>query len=145
MRRRERPAGFPCSGRGPGSSRPDPPLVAEPSSEYEKVISTWRSRSIDLEREAYVKALVNQCNVLIQTEELRRALEICRAAVDTDLQSAVNYYNLAGIYALMGRIDEALDSLERDLELGDTDWMYLESAGSSRSGTTHATGGSWTG
>ena len=40
---------------------------------------------------------------------------------------AVGYYNLAGVYALLGRRDEALAALEQDLELGDADWRYLES------------------
>ena len=38
----------------------------------------------------------------------------------------IGYYNLAGVLALLGRHDESLAALERDLELGDADWQYLE-------------------
>ena len=37
-----------------------------------------------------------------------------------------NHYNLAGVYALMNRLAEAFEALERDFELGDHDYLYLE-------------------
>lgn len=106
---------------------PAPDLVAEATSAYQRVIALWRAGGANLEEGAYLATLVNQCDALIQTGQYDRALEICRAAVEADPRDAVNHYNLAGVYALLGRTGEALDSLERDLELGDTDWEYLES------------------
>jgi hypothetical protein len=37
----------------------------------------------------------------------------------------VAFYNIAGVYALLGRPGEALAALERDLELGDIEADYL--------------------
>lgn len=111
------------------ADEPDPNLVARASAEYERVIALWRAGGSGVGEDEYLTTLVNQCDALIQIGEFHRALEVCRAAVDADPEDSVNYYNLAGVYALLGRPDEALEALERDVELGDTDWGYLENDG----------------
>lgn len=107
------------------SEHPDPALVTEAVTEYDRVVAEERSNKQPDMEEIYRAALLNLCDALIQTREYHRALEMCRAAVDADPKQPNNYYNLAGVYALLGRKNEALDSLERDFELGDTDWEYL--------------------
>ena len=63
----------------------------------------------------------------VRGRQLQRAVEICEAVVAASPDDPVAHYNLAGVYAQLGRTDEALASLERDLALGDYDFGYLES------------------
>ncbi len=93
----------------------------------EQVISLWRKRGGRPEEEDYQKALVNVCDTLIQLGDLERALASCLEVVEHKPGEAIGFYNLAGVYALLGRRQEALEALEKDLALGDTDWKYLAS------------------
>ncbi len=70
---------------------------------------------------------MNQCDALIQTKEYQRALAVCRIVADRVPDNPNSHYNLAGVYALLGRPAEALASLRKDFELGDTDHQYLAS------------------
>jgi serine/threonine protein kinase/Flp pilus assembly protein TadD len=75
----------------------------------------------------YLSALVNQCDALIQEENLEKALETCRHVTELQPGNPVAFYNLAGVYALSGKSDDALRCLEKDIALGDRDWSYLAS------------------
>jgi len=105
----------------------DAALVREAVGEFESVISRPESTDEPGRDSAYAAALMNQCDALIQSEDFQRALSVCRTVVDRVPDSPNSHYNLAGVYALLGRPDEALASLRRDLELGDTDDQYLAS------------------
>ena len=105
----------------------DAALVEEAVGEFEKVISRPESELRGSSADAHAAALMNQCDALIQSGDLRRALSVCRAVTERLPDSANSHYNLAGVYALLGRPDEALASLQKDVELGDTDDQYLVS------------------
>jgi Flp pilus assembly protein TadD len=53
------------------------------------------------------------------------ALETCRSVARREPSNPTNHYNLAGVYALLDRPDEALASLQEDFALGDRDHQYL--------------------
>jgi tetratricopeptide (TPR) repeat protein len=105
----------------------DAALVREAVGEFEKVISQPETSQRRGAADAHAAALMNQCDALIQTEDYQRALSVCRTAADRVPNNPNSHYNLAGVYALLGRPDEALASLRKDLELGDTDYQYLAS------------------
>ncbi len=105
----------------------DPALVSEAIGEFEKVIARPETDGQGAAADAHAAALMNQCDALIQSGDLQRALSVCRAVTDRLPDSANSHYNLAGVYALLGRPEEALASLQRDIELGDTDHEYLAS------------------
>jgi tetratricopeptide (TPR) repeat protein len=96
----------------------------EAIAEYERVIALHESgrRRDDL---AFASALLNQCDALIELRDLGRALHTCRRIAELEPHNANNHYNLAGVYALLGRTDDALVELERDFESGDRDHAYL--------------------
>ncbi len=73
----------------------------------------------------YSSALNNVCDELIELKRRDEVLEPCRRAADVASDNPDTHFNLAGAYALLERYEEALLELERDLELGDTDWRYL--------------------
>jgi serine/threonine protein kinase/predicted Zn-dependent protease len=106
-------------------------LLAEPSSErideavshYESALELWKN---DTGHPAYGAALENTCDALIQAGELSRALQVCLEVTERWPDGAIGFYNLAGVHAQMGNRDAALAALERDVDLGDDDWGYLE-------------------
>jgi tetratricopeptide (TPR) repeat protein len=95
--------------------------------EYERVLANRRASGANPKDEVHGKALADLCDVLILAGDPRRALEICRNAADAVPGDPLSHYNLAGVYALLGRRDEALGALERDFDLGDRDFQYLSS------------------
>ncbi len=111
------------------AEEPDPRLLAEAREQFEGEISLWRdlrARPGTLaDPDAYAGAVINLCDACLQTRDLPRALEVCAEAALRKPQDPVVFYNLAGARALSGRPDDALEALERDLSLGDTDHEYL--------------------
>lgn len=105
---------------------PDGARVAEAIGHYEKARDILGSGKVR-DPEAYAATLGNLCDALIQVRRLDEALETCTEVVRTKPDEASAHYNLAGVHALLNRPDDALRSLERDLELGDHDWQYLQS------------------
>jgi serine/threonine protein kinase/tetratricopeptide (TPR) repeat protein len=108
---------------------PDPELIEEAVDHYQEAMrlsETKLGREAEL---AYAAALVNSCDALIQADLLDRALEACTEMTEQLPDEADAFYNLAGVYALLGRADEAFAALEKDFELGDKDWRYLEADG----------------
>ena len=75
--------------------------------------------------DVYDAALTNVCDAQITVRRLQEALATCGRLTEMHPDRAVVFYNLAGVYGLLGRDDEALAALERDLALGDRDWEYL--------------------
>jgi serine/threonine protein kinase/tetratricopeptide (TPR) repeat protein len=106
---------------------PDADLMKEAVDEFQKVISGPGTDPPGAAAGARAAALVNQCDALIQSADLERALAVCRTVTERAPNDANGHYNLAGVYALLGRSDDALASLRRDVELGDTDDQYLAS------------------
>jgi len=103
----------------------DEALIQEAVHHYREALSLGRE-SIDPRSAAAVTAAThNLCDALIQSTDYEKALEGCREGVLLNPDDAVNHYNLAGVYALLNRPDEALLALERDFELGDYDYEYL--------------------
>ena len=76
---------------------------------------------------AFASALLNECDALVELRDLERALVACRKIAELRPDNPNNHYNLAGVYALLGRTEDALRELERDFELGDRDHAYLAS------------------
>ncbi|HKB07931.1 MAG TPA: hypothetical protein VKF61_06625 [Candidatus Polarisedimenticolia bacterium] len=78
-------------------------------------------------RRVFVAAQQNLCDAQIAMRRLQEALATCGEATRLAPDNPIGFYNLAGAHALLGRNDEALAALTRDLELGDSDWQYLQS------------------
>ncbi len=104
---------------------PDGRLVEEATRHYGRAIDLAGGRADADSASALATGLTNQCDALLQVRDLDRALEACRRAAQASPDDPVGYYNLAGAYALAGRRDEALQALEKDVELGDRDHEYL--------------------
>lgn len=105
---------------------PDAALMARAIDGYRQVLDKYRTRPAGgQERDVYDAALLNICDAQITMRRLQEALATCSNITELHAENAVAYYNLAGVYALMGRRREALEALERDLELGDVDADYL--------------------
>ncbi|NIM01721.1 MAG: protein kinase [Acidobacteria bacterium] len=105
---------------------PDEALIDEAVDHYEAAIERLEALPGQAQGSEIAAAQVNSCDALIQARRLERALGLCREVTETLPDEPVGYYNLAGVLALLGRHDESLAALERDLELGDADWQYLE-------------------
>ena len=108
--------------------KPDPAVTAEVVRQYETVVKTpavQRTHPDDVR--AWETAVGNLCDALIETRDLERALPACLEVTRQFPDSATAFYNLAGVHALSGRKEEALASLKKDVELGDTDHEYLAS------------------
>jgi tetratricopeptide (TPR) repeat protein len=100
-------------------------LVTEADKDFESALSTWHASSQGQDFNAYVGALINDCDALIQLKSFQRALAICTRVTEAAPHNPTGFYNLAGVNALLGRSEEACAALQRDLELGDKDWQYL--------------------
>jgi tetratricopeptide (TPR) repeat protein len=106
---------------------PDEALIDEAVDHYEAAIVRLEALPGQAQQFEIVTAQVNSCDALIQAGRLERALGLCWEVTETASDDPLGYYNLAGVLALLGRHDAALAALERDLELGDGDWEYLQS------------------
>jgi tetratricopeptide (TPR) repeat protein len=104
---------------------PDPELINQAMKEYEEALALWRPGGGDSLDVDYTEALVNRCDALIQMGALDLALRSCREVADLDRDNPINQYNLAGLYALLGREEEAFEALEQDFRLGDRDFEFL--------------------
>ena len=103
----------------------DPRRVAAAIDACEEAFAALQKAGDAADPRALVAVSANLCDALIQQRQLTRALTVCRAAADANPDEAVAHYNLAGAYALLGRHEEALTELERDVALGDRDAAYL--------------------
>jgi tetratricopeptide (TPR) repeat protein len=105
---------------------PDAGLMARAIDGYRKVLDDFGSRPAGgQERDVYDAALVNTCDAQITMGRLQEALASCSSITELHPDSAVAFYNLAGVLAPLGRHGEALAALEKDLELGDVAADYL--------------------
>lgn len=110
--------------------KPDPALMQRVVDEFRATLEDWKAPpDSGLERVQYMSALINCCDAEIQLGRLEEALAICSRVTVAFPDEAIGYYNLAGVFALLGRADEALAALRRDLELGDRDWQWLAGDG----------------
>ena len=107
-------------------SDPDADLAEEAILHYERTRELARGTGGSADPAAYTAAAINLCDALIQLGDLQRAVASCSAAVDATPDDPGPHYNLAGVYTLLNRKDDALASLERDLALGDHDFRYLQ-------------------
>lgn len=101
-------------------------MLAQASAAYDRLLELVPGLPAARGGDLRGKALASQCDVLIQRQVLDRAVDICRRAVEIAPGEPVAHYNLAGVYALLGRKSEALEALEKDVALGDNDFAYLE-------------------
>jgi tetratricopeptide (TPR) repeat protein len=102
---------------------PDMNRIREAIAHFDQVLATKPGTKV--EREAYRAALMNQCDALIETRDLSRALQSCEEVTRLVPDEPTSFYNLAGVYALANRPDDALRALEKDVALGDKDHAYL--------------------
>ncbi len=106
--------------------KPNPAWAVEAIDQYEQAIATWSEPPIGRDTEAYMAAIVNSCEALIELSELDRAVAACTRTTERFPDLDVGFYNLAGVHALRGDADKAFAALQRDYELGDNDWAYLQ-------------------
>ena len=104
----------------------DAALLGRAIAEFEQVVKKVEAGSDGERDKVLLSALTNECDALIQARELGRAADVCRRVTESWPDIAAAHYNLAAVHALSGRRSESLDALRRDIELGDTDWQYLE-------------------
>ena len=108
------------------SSEPDPGLMAQAIAMYQEVLEGYPAPPVKgPARDVYVAAQANLCDAQIAMRRLQEALATCTRVTESTPDNAVAFYNLAGVHALMGDHDKAIAALQRDRELGDTDWEYL--------------------
>ena len=103
----------------------DRKLLWESMDHANEALGIWRDRKDPQSVTGYGAALSNLCDVLIEMSALDRALPVCREVTERAPTEATGFYNLAGVHARSGRTDDALAALERDVALGDRDWLYL--------------------
>ena len=109
-------------------------LLEEPNDEdmivavdqLESTLARWETPPRGQLRGVFETVLNNVCDARIQLGDLDKALAHCARFTVEFPEDPIGFYNLAGVYALLGRGAEALAALERDYELGDTDWEYLD-------------------
>ncbi len=106
--------------------QPDPARAAEAIEQYELAIATWTEPPTGRDAEPYMAAIVNSCEALIEVLDLDRALAACTRTTERFPDLDIGFYNLAGVHALRGDADRAFAALDRDYELGDRDWEYLQ-------------------
>jgi tetratricopeptide (TPR) repeat protein len=104
---------------------PDRGLVLSAIEANERALDALGSAARDEDRGARAAALSNRCDALTEIRDLERGLAACLEVTRFAPEEAVGFYNLAGVYALLGRADEALEALDRDVALGDLDHEYL--------------------
>jgi tetratricopeptide (TPR) repeat protein len=107
---------------------PDPGLMDEAIAAYQREFDLWSELGPGggQDQEAHDVVVTNLCDAYLLIGDLEGGLVFCSTAARATPEDPVAFYNLAGAFALAGRTDEALEALERDLELGDTDYGYLE-------------------
>ena len=76
-------------------------------------------------RPHFIQALIALGNAYTQRGDYEKGLEIDLRLSRLRKDDPVVYYNLACSYSLLGRIDEALSSLKKSIELGYEDFNYL--------------------
>jgi tetratricopeptide (TPR) repeat protein len=103
----------------------DPAAIEDALSHYDRARELLRRIPGGEHSSEYRASLSNSCDALIQAKKLERALSVCTDAT-RELPVAAGYYNLAGVYALLGQPQAALQALEKDFALGDRDSGYLE-------------------
>jgi tetratricopeptide (TPR) repeat protein len=107
---------------------PDTDLIAEAVEHYDVALSMWEAEDGTVEPGSFASAaLVNQCDALIELRDLDRAMESCLNVTRVSPKNPNGYYNLAGVYALMDRPDDAFRALDTNFRLGDRDHLYLSS------------------
>jgi len=103
----------------------NPASMAEATREYEKAIAL-AGTGVKWGSDAILRiALANQCDALIQLRDLQEALRSCERIAQLEPTNPVNHYNVAAVYALLHRTDDALRALEKDFNLGDRDYQTL--------------------
>jgi tetratricopeptide (TPR) repeat protein len=113
--------------RGKLEDPPDTALIAQAVEHYTRIIDRFRVvPASGQDRRVYLAALHSTCDAEIALGRLQEALATCSRAAESDGENAVAFYNLAGVHAMLGHEEEALAALERDRELGDTEWKVLE-------------------
>ena len=73
----------------------------------------------------YLVAYTGLCDVAVRARDLGQARESCGKALELAPEDPDGHYNLAALRMLEGDLDAALDSLRRDVDLGDRDFDYL--------------------
>ncbi len=108
------------------TGEPDGPLLEQAIAQYRTVISAGDEGRLDPKDDVYSSALKNLCDALIQVRDLGSAPDICSKVTELRPSDQDAFYNLAGALSLLGRADEALAALQRDFELGDRDFEYMQ-------------------
>jgi tetratricopeptide (TPR) repeat protein len=110
--------------RNRGGSVPNPALLAEALDHFQRALALTGDMTPESGEQLRALALSNSCDALLQEHSLPAALDTCREATH-EATAPDPYYNLAGVYALLGRADDAFANLEKDYQYGDRDSAYL--------------------
>jgi tetratricopeptide (TPR) repeat protein len=101
------------------SDRPSPEISTRRLREQSQIDFEIDFLSRVLERDPfYVDALRVQANNLAAKGQFARALQIDRRLVRLAPDSAIEWYNLACSYTVLGMVEPAFSALQRSLELG---------------------------
>jgi tetratricopeptide (TPR) repeat protein len=101
------------------SDRPSPEISTRRLREQSQIDFEIDFLSRVLERDPfYVDALRVQANNLAAKGQFARALQIDRRLVRLVPDNAIEWYNLACSYTVLGMVEPAFSALQRSLELG---------------------------
>ena len=73
-----------------------------------------------------VRAYYMSANAMVALGEVERGLERTRLALKLDPNDCMVLYNAGCIFSMTGRIEEALDNIERSVEVGNIQYRYFE-------------------
>jgi tetratricopeptide (TPR) repeat protein len=99
--------------------------LEQAAAEFSEILRREESHPGGPDTGAHGRALRNLCDVRLQQKDLVAAEPVCRRSVELFPDEPIGYYNLAMLRMLSGDPEGALAHLERDAELGDTDFDYL--------------------
>jgi tetratricopeptide (TPR) repeat protein len=104
-------------------------LIDEALGEFQQALALAKEAPKGADEDVYPLALSNICDALIHKGDLEAALERCLESTRLNPGRPDPFYNLAAVYALLGRRDDAFRALDKDFELGDRDHEYLAADG----------------
>jgi Flp pilus assembly protein TadD len=99
--------------------------LAEAAAAFEEVIAREEAREGGADPDRLADVYINLCDLHLTGRDLEAAERACSRSLELSPGEPVPHYNMAMLRMLRGDRDGALNSLRRNVELGDRDHAYL--------------------